>query len=120
MTVNQQNRRMDLLEESKHSELAVLVESSSGRKRQCDSCGGLEVTVLLGGADRPQIRWRPGSKRLGYFLLYEEGGGKSGHMPPRREVCGATQGTVFGSPRITIICGECGASLMRFEGGAGD
>ena len=86
----------------------------------CDSCGGVVVTVVFGGTDRPQLRLRPGSKGRRHIRLYDERGSRFAHTSLRREVCCAGQGTVFGCPKISIICGGCGASLIRFEGGAYD
>jgi len=64
----------------------------------CGSCGGVVVTVVFGGTDPPQVRLRPGSKGRQRMRLNHEG-------------------TVFGRRKITIICGGCGTSLIRFEGG---
>src|SRR5437660_2838211 len=120
MTANEWKQPADLFEKAPTSFEKAGIESSNREGCLCDSCGGVVVTIALGGDDRPQLRLRPESQGRGHIRISCEGGSKPAHTSPRRQVCGAGPGTAFGSPKINIICGGCGASLMRFEGGSCD
>lgn len=119
MTRNQPNWLQDLLEESRRCDQKSLAGLSNGVGR-CESCSGVAATVVLGGDDRPEIRLPLASvsafagdpPRFGI-----EGGSKPNQLFPSLTGRGAEQRQVFSSPKITIICGGCGARLMSFGGG---
>ena len=119
MTEKQGGRFFEVVEQARKGDEAAtaVLGPPNSVENLCSTCGGVVVTVVFGGTDRPQIRFRLGRRHI---RLYDEGGWKSAHWSLRREVCRAGQGTLFGIPKISVICGGCGASLVRFEGGSCD
>lgn len=116
---NQANGLADLLQAPMKPDGNALAASSDALRQRCESCAGTEVTVVFGGSHhRPQIR-------LPLALLSTLGRGPSRHgaeggsnptqLFPRANG-GAAEPPVFSGPKITFVCGGCGAYLMTLGG----
>ena len=119
MTEEQRERLVEQARKGEEAAMAV-VGPSSGAECLCESCGGVVVTVVFGGRDRPEFGFRLGSKGRRPIRLHDEGGGDAAPRSLRCEVCCGGQRTVSGCPKISFICGGCGRRLFLFEGGAHD
>jgi hypothetical protein len=122
MTQEQKQRFLKADEQAKQEGQAALrvLGPPNNVESLCGTCGGVVVTVVFGGTDRPQIRVRPGARGRQHIHLHDRGGSNAARTSLLHEACCTGQGTVPGSPKITLICGECGARLISFEGVSND
>jgi hypothetical protein len=119
MTQEQKERCLKADEHAKQADQAAMAALGPPNSTQhdCSSCGGV-ATVVFSGPHGREIRFRLGSKGRRYIRLHDDGGGNAAPTSLGREVWCREQGREPDSPKVTLMCGECGAHLICFEGGA--